>query len=185
MRLFAAFLLDESVRAELARVSGRLAKACNGVRWIPADQLHVTVKFLGDVPDRDVAHVIRAMESGAARASAFAMEFHVCGCFPPRGPVRIVWAGGPEPSTEMAQAANEICGSLEALGFASESRAWSPHVTLGRVKSDSSNGRIRAIADAYRFDPLRQQVTRVSMMQSTLSPRGPTYVPVGHALLGE
>jgi len=184
MRLFAAFLLSESVRSELSRAAAKLARACGGVRWVPAEQLHVTVKFLGDVPDRDVARVVEAMKEGAERAEAFEFGIAGCGCFPPRGPVRIVWAGASEGSEAMTHAANAICEALEAMGFAPESRAWSPHITIGRVKEDSSDGKIRAAAEAYSFPSIRQSVRQVSLMQSTLSPKGSTYVQVGHAALG-
>ncbi len=184
MRLFSAFLLDDSVRAELSRVAVKLARTCGGVRWVPAEQLHVTVKFLGDVPDGDVVRVAEAMKEGAKRAEAFEFDIAGCGCFPPRGPVRIVWAGASEGSEAMTRAANAICGSLETMGFAPEPRAWSPHITIGRVKEDLSDGRIRAAAEACGFPPIRQSVRQVSLMQSTLSPKGSTYVQVGHAALG-
>lgn len=182
--MFAAFLLDDAARAELARMGAKLARTCTGVRWVPAEQLHVTVKFLGEVPDRDVADVVEAMAEGARRAAPFEFEIAGCGCFPPRGPVRIVWAGTGDGAEAMTRAANAVCGALEELGFAGESRAWSPHITIGRVKEDSSQGRIRTAVEAYRFPPIRQNVKQVSLMQSTLSPKGSTYVRVGHAVLG-
>lgn len=184
MRLFAAFLLGDAVQSELSRVGARLARTCVGVRWVPAEQLHVTVKFLGEVPDRDVVDVAEAMAVGARRAVPFEFEIGGCGCFPFRGPVRIVWAGAGEGAEAMTRAANAICGSLEELGFAAESRAWSPHITIGRVKEDSSQGRIRTAVEACRLSAIRQRVSHVSLMQSTLSPKGSTYVQVGRAALG-
>lgn len=184
MRLFAAFLLEEKVRSALSRVASGLARSCDGVRWVPAEQVHLTVKFLGEVPDRDVTRVAEAMARGAELGQAFELEIGRCGCFPPGGPVRIVWAEAKEESGAMARSVEAICDELATMGFPRESRAWSPHLTIGRVKEDSSRGRIRAAVEACTVPVMRQRVRAVTLMQSVLSPRGSTYTPVSQAELG-
>jgi 2'-5' RNA ligase len=146
--------------------------------------LHVTIRFLGDVPDSDVSAVADAVERGAVSAEPFTMTLSGCGCFPPRGQVRIVWAGAHEASGALQRAAEAVNAELDALGFARERRGFSPHITIGRVREDRSGGRIRAAADSFTFGELEQPVASITLMQSVLSPKGPTYTPVKRASLG-
>jgi 2'-5' RNA ligase len=185
MRLFVAIELSKRVQSELGNVQTDLSRDCDGVRWIPSHQLHMTVKFLGDVPDRDVTKVSEAVAAAAARAAAFELEIAGCGCFPPRGPARIVWAGANEPTGTLLQCVDNVEGELEPLGFPRERRRFSPHLTIGRVREDRSGGRLRAAVEAYTFDSMEQAVSSVTLMSSVLSPKGPTYTPVSKANLGQ
>ena len=85
MRLFVAIELDEDVRSVLREVQEGIQRSCDGVRWIPPVQLHLTVKFLGEVPDSDVGTVAEAVARGAGAGGPFAMTIGGNGCFPPRG----------------------------------------------------------------------------------------------------
>ncbi|MGD2108158.1 MAG: RNA 2',3'-cyclic phosphodiesterase [Phycisphaerae bacterium] len=185
MRLFVAITLDEAVRNALGKVQNELRSRCEGVRWVPVHQLHMTVKFLGDVPDRDVAGVSRAVAAAAEESKPFRLKIEGCGCFPERGSVRIVWAGADEPTGALTQCVHAVEHKLEVAGFPRERRPFSPHLTIGRVREDRSYGRIRAAVDAHAFAANEQSVASLVLMSSVLSPKGPTYTPVSTANLGE
>lgn len=184
MRLFVAIELSEPVRSVLAKVQADLRAGCDGVRWIPSHQLHLTVKFLGEVPDRDVDKVATAVAQAAKQGGPFELQIAGCGCFPPKGPVRIVWAGGREPSGVLLTCVDALEDKLESLGFARERKRFSPHITIGRVREDRSGGRIRDTVVAQRLDEVRESVTVLTLMSSVLSPKGPTYTPVNKTDLG-
>ncbi|MGE0653819.1 MAG: RNA 2',3'-cyclic phosphodiesterase, partial [Alphaproteobacteria bacterium] len=154
------------------------------VRWTPAEQLHVTVKFLGDVPDADVPKVCTALERTAQGMESFSATFETTGCFPPRGPVRIVWAGANDETGEFQACAGCVESEMEVLGFPREDRPFTPHVTIGRVKDDSSGGRLRSAVDAATLEPVAQSIDTLTLMSSVLSPKGPTYAIVSRAALG-
>jgi 2'-5' RNA ligase len=185
MRLFVAITLDDGVRSALGEVQADLKARCDGVRWIPQHQLHLTVKFLGDAPDRDVAKISEAVAKAASDSRPFSLEIAGCGCFPPRGAVRIVWTGANEHSGALLKCVEALETELESLGFARERKRFSPHLTIGRVREDRSGGRIREAADAHSYSPMNQAVASLTLMSSVLSPKGPTYTPVSKAKLGD
>ena len=184
MRLFVAIELSESHRASLTNVQAKLSRRCDGVRWIPGPQLHMTVKFLGEVKDDDVPAVSKAVAAGAARAVPFEMEVGGCGCFPPRGAVRIVWVGVREASNALLECVESVSEELERMGFPTERKPFSSHITIGRVREDRSGGKLRSAVDECTFPPLVQPVELVTLMSSVLSSKGPAYSTVSKADLG-
>ena len=184
MRLFVAIELSKRTRSALQGVGVAVSEECTGVRWIPAERLHLTIKFLGEVPDGDVVKVADAVARTAAGSAPFEMEIAGCGCFPPRGPVRIVWAGIKEESGVLQECVETLESELEELGFARERRRFSPHLTIGRVREDHSGGRLRSADESHGFDSLEESVSSLTLMSSVLSPRGPSYTPASTARLG-
>ncbi len=184
MRLFVAIELDPPIRAALAEVQDQLRGACEGVRWIPAEQLHVTMKFLGEVSDKNVAGVADALRRAARSGPTFSMEVAGSGCFPPRGPARIVWVGMREQTGAMRRCVDAVEQALEPLGFPRERRPFSGHITVGRIREDRSSGRIRGAAEACTFESVTQAVDSITLMSSVLSPKGPIYSAVVTARLG-
>ena len=183
MRLFVAIELTEPVRAALAKLQSTLRPQCGGVRWVPPGNLHVTVKFLGEVPDQKVMGVTQAVERAASRASRFSMSVAQAGCFPLRGPVRIVWAGVQETPESLTRCVEAIEEEMEVLGFARERRPFSAHITIGRVANDRSGGVIREAVESSTFPPVEQEATAITLMSSTLSARGAEYAAASRAAL--
>ena len=184
VRLFVALLLSERVRAGLARVQAKLARTCEKVRWIPSEQLHLTVKFLGEVPESDVAAVSQAIARASLRAAPCTIQIASAGCFPSVDPVRIVWAGARDTPKALNQCVETVTSELAQIGFAPERRPWSAHITLGRVRDDRTGGRIRAAVDALSFEAMKQPVEAVTLMSSVLAAKGPTYAIVSSESMG-
>ncbi len=178
MRLFVAIELSEAVRAAMERAQQSLANVDRQVRWTPPEQLHLTLKFLGEVADASVPAVCDAGKQAVAGVSALRMSFAGFGCFPPGGRVRIVWAGLSEPSGELARCQDSLDGAFEAFGVAREQRAYSPHVTIGRVREDSSGGGLRRAVAELSAGPIEQVADSIVMMQSVVSRGGAVYTPI-------
>jgi 2'-5' RNA ligase len=184
MRLFAAILLSDEIRRALADAQRRLRPVCEGVRWVEPALLHLTIKFLGEVPDGRVSSIAAGLRSAVAELAPFDMAVAGCGCFPPRGDVRVIWAGVHEPDGLLAGCARAIDEQMATLGFAVESRPFAAHVTLGRLRDDPSRGRMRDRVAAVALPAgLSQRVEAVSLMASTLSSTGPSYATVATAPL--
>jgi 2'-5' RNA ligase len=176
MRLFVAIELGREIKRELAAVQVRLPAAVAktaGLRWTNPENLHLTMKFLGEV--QEVASACEAARIAAEGSAAFEMELGECGCFPPRGKVRIVYAATADRSGGLSDLASRGEAAFEAIGFPREHRPFSPHLTLGRVRDDRSAGRLRDAVTKLACKPLRQKVDSIAVMQSELLPEGPRY----------
>ena len=184
MRLFVAIELSEVVRRVLAETQRKLGASCPDVRWIAAEQLHLTVKFLGEVADSDVDSVCQAVARAASSSRPFVMWTAECGCFPERGPVRIVWTKAVEESGLLAGCVEAVEAQIEPLGFPREHRPFAAHITIGRVKDDRSRGRLRSQVEAHQTKSVEQEVTSLTLMASKLSPKGSIYTAVSRAKLG-
>ncbi len=113
MRLFVAIELDHPVRRALEKAQEQLRRRSDAVRWVHPSLMHLTVRFLGDVPDDRVPAVSEAIAAAARAAEPFAMTVGGCGCFPPRGAVRTVWAGVKEESGCLSRCAEAVNSQLE------------------------------------------------------------------------
>ena len=184
MRLFVAIELSEAVRKALSDTQAALKRVSQDVKWIPPEQLHLTVKFLGDVADVDVAEVSKAMTKATAAAQPFAMQTGECGCFPERGAVRIVWTKAMDVSGHLAGCVAAVEAQIEPLGFTREDRTFAAHITIGRVREDRSRGKLRELVQVQRGKVVEQDVMSLTLMSSVLSPKGSTYTAVSRAKLG-
>ena len=184
MRLFTAIELNDKVKAALRQVQRALSAFDRTVRWVTPEQMHLTLKFLGEVPDGRVDEISGASARIARESSPFDLVIGGCGCFPPAGRVRVAWVGMDESSGALA-ACNERCEAEYAeIGFARERRAFSPHLTLGRVRDDRTDGRLRDAVEALQVEPLRQGVVDLRVIRSTLTPQGAQYAVVSRHRLG-
>ena len=167
-------LLPAELRNRLAVEIDGLRDHAAGVAWVAAENLHVTVKFLGGVDESRLAEIGAAL-GRAVRVPAFEVGVRGLGAFPSAARARVLWAGAPgsPPFTALAE---EVDRALVAMGFAPEGRGFTPHVTLGRVREPRRNDALAVALEAAAardFGALR--VERVSLMRSDLSPRGARY----------
>lgn len=185
MRLFVAIELNEAIKKELQAVQDQLAEFNRTVRWAKPEQIHLTLKFLGEVPDQDTEGICQAAEEVASQCPPFELRLAECGCFPPRGPVRIVHVAV-EDGEQTLQHCRDLCEeAYEKLGFACEVRPFSPHLTIGRVREDRTRGQLRSAIERASCKQLVQSVNSLCVVQSQLHPQGARYANVVcHELTG-
>ncbi len=183
MRLFVGIAVDDQIKRRMLRIGDRIDVRDARVRWCSSEQLHLTLKFIGEVADSQVTPIRDAVRGVAEKLEPFAIQIANTGCFPEQGPVRIVWVGGSEPSGILIKAVQGLEASLEPLGIVREKRTFSEHFTIGRVKFDHSHGRLRAAIVASTFEPARQDVGQIVLYQSILSGAGVQYTPILRAEL--
>jgi RNA 2',3'-cyclic 3'-phosphodiesterase len=176
IRAFVAVLLDEATRAALGAQIARLRDEARGVGWVPPDNLHVTLKFLGRVEPARLPAIGAALAGVAAGAGRFDLDVRGLGAFPTPTRPRVIWAGIGRGAEPLAALAGGVERGLAGLGFAPEDRPFSAHVTLGRVREPRRDPALAAALGAGGGRPFGTvRVARLSLMQSHLSPAGARY----------
>lgn len=178
IRLFVCLELPGDVRARLE------ALCCDvpGARWVDPDQIHLTVRFIGEVE----GHVFEEIRDGlgGVRVPAFEMGLRGVGHFPPRGQPRVLWAGI-EPSEELQLLHHRVDSALTKAGLPGERRKFSPHVTLARLKGAPTRavGSFLAAHGLFRAGPL--PVDRFWLYSSQLSRKRAVHRPEAEYPLGD
>jgi len=175
VRTFIAIELDDAIRERLGQAQERLRACRCKVKWVEPQNIHLTLKFLGEIEEGVVEAVSDVMASAAAAVKPFELTVAGVGAFPPRGAPRVVWVGI-ERAGGLVQLHGGLEDGLERLGFEREKRRFSPHVTLGRVKDRRGGPSLRPLLEAEApADFGVQAVEEVVLFRSVLSSSGPTY----------
>jgi RNA 2',3'-cyclic 3'-phosphodiesterase len=181
MRLFIAVEIDPALARELARVAGELrARVYSRVprarlTWVAEDRLHFTVRFIGEVDESRASAIARTLELPLPVAP-FDLTMESIGTFPASGRPRVIWAGTREGGDQLAVIEREVSARLATLGIPPEEREYSPHLTLARVREGTSL-RARDVLEGAPEGPIgTSRIDAITLFQSRLSPKGPTYV---------
>jgi 2'-5' RNA ligase len=185
IRTFVAAELSQGTRRSLRREAERLADSGADVKWVAEENLHVTLKFLGQVDRRAVPDIMKAIESAARGVEPFRAEVAGVNLFPAPTRPRIVAAGlDPQAAERLSALAARLDDALVEIGFGREKRGFRAHITLGRVKGTKGVG---ALADAMLTADGRpfgeQDIDGVTLFMSELSRAGPRYTVLGRAPL--
>jgi 2'-5' RNA ligase len=188
-RLFVAAWLPEAAAREAARVLDRLRSAGGDVKWVSPENLHVTLRFLGDTDEGRVPAVVDAVSDAAEGVSPFSLVLGGTGTFPPRGAPRVVWLGIDRGAGEIAELARRAEERLVARGLVEEpeTRPFRAHVTLGRPRSPRNLARLQDLlaevspeGRAHRLEELRLVESR---LPSGGTPGGVKYAAVARVPL--
>lgn len=163
-------------RPAVVRLLDVLAASGADLKLVEPENLHVTLKFLGDVPDDALPAVEAAVRAAARPERPFTARLHRVGQFPPRGAARVWWVGmsGAE---ALVRIATRLESSLAPLGFPPEARPFTPHLTVARARSAAGADKARAATERVHVDD-HVDVRRVVLYRSDLGRDGPTYTPV-------
>jgi 2'-5' RNA ligase len=179
-RVFIAIELSPDVRKwlEKARVVLEPLMPSGAVRWVHLDGIHITLKFLGEIPANRIDDVRGAMDRSVKGVKPFPLAVEGLGCFPDLHRPRVVWAGvRREPLLEDLQ--RRLEEALAATSFPKERRAFSPHLTLGRVKDGLSADSLprvgSAVEKAVMEKSVEMRVSEVILFRSVLRPSGAEY----------
>jgi 2'-5' RNA ligase len=185
LRTFLAIDLGEAIRDRCLALQDTLARSGDEVKWVEPDNLHLTLLFLGEVEDRTLPALCRAVADCCAGQRAFSLSVESVGCFGnPRRP-RTVWVGVGAGNAEVVALHDALEASLMDLGcYRREERAFTPHITLGRVKGErSADALAAALARQARWRGGETEVREVRVLSSELTPRGPVYTVLSRAKL--
>ncbi len=167
------------------RLQNRLDKIGADVRWVKAEHIHLTMKFLGEITDQMAADVCRLCQNVSAEFEPFEFEVRSAGCFANHGRPRVLWAGVEDPSGSVRRLNERIEKTLAPLGLRREHRAFKPHVTLGRVRSVRKALELRGeVVKNTNFEAGIAQASEITIYSSELEPDGPVHTVIGRAKFG-
>jgi 2'-5' RNA ligase len=185
VRTFLGIDLGEEIRDRLVSLQADLGTIASDVKWVEPDNLHLTLLFLGEVEQREVLDICRAGQNAVAELPVFTMSIEGAGCFPNSRRPRTLWVGVGEGSEEVCAVHDAIEAPLLEMGsYRRETRAYVPHVTLGRVKGDRPNDELaKALTKNQTWSAGDVLVREVQVMSSELTRDGPIYTVLGRAKL--
>src|SRR5215468_4851054 len=180
MRLFFAVDLPDQVRHELSVVQNALKPLTDSARWVSTDSIHITLKFLGEVPEKVLDDIDTALAGLSWKP--FTVTVHGVGFFPGNRSPRVFWAGMEAPT--MQNLAEELDSRMERSGFEKEKRAFRPHITLARARDSRIDSSLVTAATAYAEHNFGSfTVDRIFLFKSILRPTGALYERLKEYLL--
>jgi 2'-5' RNA ligase len=186
IRAFLAIEMPETLRPGLALVQGELKRSKADVRWVTPENIHLTLKFFGNVPDDEIETLALAAREVAQTEEPFQLKATIAGAFPsPRAP-RVVWLGLGGDVVPLNRLYHRLEKAFADLGYPQENRAFNPHLTLGRVKSPANREKLAGMLE--KLPPLDWppfEVKELVLFQSVLSPKGSKYTPLKVIPLGK
>jgi 2'-5' RNA ligase len=179
LRAFLAIDLPGSLRPVLSRVQDELKKSGADVKWVPVGNVHITLKFFGQISEAQVEPIVEAAGRIARNQAPFSLKVTQAGAFPTVNNPRVVWLGVSGDLAVMGSFYRKLEEAFAGLGFPPEGRLFTPHLTLGRVKSP--RGRVDLSRRLTGLSPVESesfQISEVILYRSNLSPQGATYSPL-------
>ncbi len=193
IRAFVAIELPVPILDQLGQIEARLKPhmPLDCIRWVKPDSIHLTLKFLGQVPSDQIALILSSLRAAVVPQHTFTLEVAEAGCFPNLHRPRVVWVGVKEEGNgnRLAHLQRSVENAISPLGYPTEQRGFSPHLTLGRLARDVRPGDLKKVGDVVAGSNVgslgRWEVSNVALIKSDLQPSGAVYTVLAHAPLAK
>ncbi len=187
MRVFIAIDINNEIRKRLSDLQLQLQKEAiqqnvkkSDVKWVDPRQIHLTLKFLGEVADEGIVNVCNTVKIVADRNSSFDLTVESVGCFGGKS-ARVLWVGTGLGGDELLRLQNDLEQAMASAGWPEEARQFSGHLTLCRIRNSKAGAKLVQIADKYKDFKLGViSADALSVYQSQLMPAGPIYTALGN-----
>lgn len=177
VRSFIAIEIPEGIKKDVFEIQEKLRKTDADVGWTRPEGIHLTLKFLGDVAEEKLEDIMKAIENAVKVFPPFSIEISGIGAFPgPKYP-RVIWIGMKDNNENaLKNLQNRIEKETEKLGFKTEKRDFTPHLTLGRVRSQKNrDSLLKAMEEFDRIELGALNVEGISLIKSEIRPKGALY----------
>jgi 2'-5' RNA ligase len=184
MRTFIAIEIPAGIKKEMVKVQDELKRSGADAGWTRPEGIHLTLKFLGEVPEAMIEKIKNALVQAAEATGRFRLKIAGAGSFPnPKNP-RVVWLGVSGDIDRLSALQGSVEKSMTAIGFDQEERAFSPHLTLARIKYLRPRFSWQKTIDSIKDIKLAEfDVDHVSLMKSDIKPSGAVYTEIGRVEL--
>ena len=187
LRVFCAIELPAALRALVLQHIAKLKQSTPDARasWARDTNLHLTLKFLGNIPTTSVSKLSEAAARAVAGFATFPLRFEATGAFPNQRQARVLWIGVNDSSGKLHELQKRLEEQAAQAGFAKETRVFSPHLTIARLRNPQDARTLAAVHSQMEFAPVEMMVSELLVIRSELSSAGSKYSVISrHALKG-
>ena len=189
LRCFIAIEIPETIKKSIADIIDTLKKSGSDIKWVPNENIHITLQFLGETEESLIPDIKEALYKILAPYSPFYIKIAGVGCFPSEKRPRVIWVGLEE-SQALRNLYKDIATEMVKFGYQKEERGFTPHVTIGRVKSNRNMGELLRRLEEFKVaDFPGFEVQNIRLMKSELKPSGAKHyclaeIPIGGSTNG-
>jgi len=183
-RLFFAVLLDENIRGKVSSLQQKLRSQVQGVRWVNPENLHMTLRFLGEVNEQVIPRLVDVSTQVASITNPFTLEFNGLGSFPRRQP-KVIWLGAGRGSGPLKGLSEKLDAGLASVFEGERDNSFTPHLTLGRVKHRGNQHWADVRREYGNFKVGEMKVESFCLIESKLTLQGPVYTQLKRFPLGK
>lgn len=175
MRLFFAVDTPISIKKQMEKIQLQLIETDADVKWEPKEKFHITIKFLGETKENLIPQLEKYLNSIGETYPPFQLVYKNLGCFPNVNRPRVVWIGTELKDDILIKIKDYLDENLKQFGFEIEDRKFTPHITLGRVKSMKNIKNLISIIENLKFESEPVFCGEIILMESILKPTGSEY----------
>ncbi len=179
MRAFIAIELPKDFKDYLANIQAEFKATGADVKWVEPNNIHLTLKFLGEIDDKKMAEVARVLETVACAEKSFSIRLKSIGAFPNTNSPRVIWVGLDKGDNETGMIAGMLEEKISEIGIPKENRSFSTHITIGRLRSGLNRLKLVRMLNSLEDNPSKEdlefKVSKITLFKSTLAPYGPIY----------
>jgi 2'-5' RNA ligase len=186
IRSFVAIELSPDTKAQIVKIQNELKASTADIRWVRTEGMHLTLKFLGGIQEEKIPEIADILTHCSDETGSFNLTIHSLGAFPNGTNPKVIWIGVEDESGRLETLQQTIEKGLAAIGFKEEKRAFTPHLTLGRLKSPKGRREVGHLIEASReCDCGTSVVKEICLFKSDLKPSGAVYTKLKTFSLSE
>jgi len=179
MRAFIAIELPQEVKNSLSHLQGKLKAAGADVKWVAPENIHLTLKFLGEIDEKKIDKITYIIEDIAKNISSFYIRVCSLGAFPKINIPRVIWVGIDKGDNEIKEIVRGLEEKIAEAGIPKKDGLFSSHITIGRMKSYLNQERLvkdlKSMADNLGEENLEFLSDSITLFKSALTSKGPIY----------
>lgn len=179
MRSFIAIKLPLETKNYLSQLQAQLKAAQADVKWVEPENIHLTLKFLGEIDDGQLSGIIEILNALPLKYKGYQAVISCLGCFPKLNFPRVIWVGLKEGGVETEGIVQDLEEKITKIGIPKEERKFSSHITIGRVRTPKNKDKLvkelNKFTERLEGNGLEFEVNKITLLKSTLGPKGPVY----------
>ena len=184
MRCFIAISLPYELKAKISGIQEKLKAAGADVSWTRPEGMHLTLKFFGEIEDKRIPKIEKALDAVVNGIPTFTLSVSGMGTFPDMRRPRVIWIGLKEDGGNLLRLQKGVEEELKKTGFPSEDRRFTPHITLGRIRSNKNTDKLLRLIEEGKVEELGSfDVSEVHLIKSELKPAGAEYTELYSIIL--